>query len=75
MQIKLIFVIVTNNKQANSMTLAVPMYTNAAGIVPIIEVIVAKSIPLGTAILQTITKSKRQPLPLALRVIQTIYPN
>lgn len=30
--------------------LAVPMYTNAAGIVPIIEVFVAKGIPLGTAI-------------------------
>lgn len=33
------FVIVTNNKQANSMVLAVPMYANAAGIVPIIEVL------------------------------------
>ncbi len=30
--------------------LAVPMYANAAGIVPIIEVFVAKGIPLGTAI-------------------------
>lgn len=29
---------------------AVPMYANAAGIVPVIEVFVAKSIPLGTAI-------------------------
>ena len=29
---------------------AVPMYVNAAGIVPIIEVFVAKGIPLGTAI-------------------------
>ena len=29
--------------------LAVPMYANAAGIVPIIEVFVAKGIPLGTA--------------------------
>ena len=29
---------------------AVPMYANAAGIVPIIEVFVAKGIPLGTAI-------------------------
>ncbi|MBR0314422.1 MAG: permease, partial [Bacteroidales bacterium] len=30
--------------------LAVPMYANAAGIVPIIEVFVVKGIPLGTAI-------------------------
>ena len=30
--------------------LAVPMYANAAGIVPVIEVFVAKGIPLGTAI-------------------------
>lgn len=30
--------------------LAVPMYTNAAGIVPIIQVFVAKGVPLGTAI-------------------------
>ena len=30
--------------------LAVPMYANAAGIVPIIEVFAAKGIPLGTAI-------------------------
>lgn len=44
------FVIVSNNKQANSMALAVPMYANAAGIVPIIEIFVAKGIPLGTAI-------------------------
>ena len=29
---------------------AVPMYANAAGIVPVIEVFVAKGIPLGTAI-------------------------
>ncbi|QFZ54619.1 permease [Oceanihabitans sp. IOP_32] len=29
---------------------AVPMYANAAGIVPIIEVFVAKGVPLGTAI-------------------------
>lgn len=29
---------------------AVPMYANAAGVVPIIEVFVAKGIPLGTAI-------------------------
>jgi uncharacterized membrane protein YraQ (UPF0718 family) len=33
-----------------SVILAVPMYANAAGIVPIIEVFVAKGIPLGTAI-------------------------
>lgn len=33
-----------------SVLLAVPMYANAAGIVPIIEVFVAKGIPLGTAI-------------------------
>jgi len=32
------------------MALAVPMYANAAVIVPIIEVFVAKGIPLGTAI-------------------------
>ena len=30
--------------------LAVPMYANAAGIVPIVEVFVAKGIPIGTAI-------------------------
>ena len=30
--------------------LAVPMYANAAGIVPVVEVFVAKGIPLGTAI-------------------------
>lgn len=30
--------------------LAVPMYANAAGIVPVIEVFVAKGVPLGTAI-------------------------
>ena len=30
--------------------LAVPMYANAAGIVPIIQVFVAKGVPLGTAI-------------------------
>ena len=29
---------------------AVPMYANAAGIVPVIQVFVAKGIPLGTAI-------------------------
>ena len=33
-----------------SVLLAVPMYANAAGIVPVIEVFVAKGIPLGTAI-------------------------
>lgn len=30
--------------------LAVPMYTNAAGIIPVIQVFVAKGVPLGTAI-------------------------
>nr|BFF38509.1 permease [Tenacibaculum mesophilum] len=30
--------------------IAIPMYANAAGIVPIIEVFVAKGVPLGTAI-------------------------
>jgi uncharacterized membrane protein YraQ (UPF0718 family) len=30
--------------------LAVPLYTNAAGIVPVIQVFVAKGVPLGTAI-------------------------
>ena len=33
-----------------SVILAVPMYANAAGIVPLVEVFVAKGIPLGTAI-------------------------
>jgi|SRR5574344_250928 uncharacterized protein len=33
-----------------SVLLAVPMYSNAAGIVPIIEVFVAKGIPIGTAL-------------------------
>ena len=33
-----------------SVVIAVPMYANAAGIVPVIEVFVAKGIPLGTAI-------------------------
>ena len=33
-----------------SVMLAVPMYANAAGIVPVIEAFVAKGIPLGTAI-------------------------
>jgi hypothetical protein len=30
--------------------LAVPMYANAAGIVPVIQVFVSKGVPLGTAI-------------------------
>ncbi|MFN3316697.1 MAG: permease, partial [Raineya sp.] len=30
--------------------LAVPMYSNAAGVLPIIQVLVQKGIPLGTAI-------------------------
>lgn len=33
-----------------SVVLAVPMYANAAGIVPVIQVFVAKGIPLGTAL-------------------------
>lgn len=33
-----------------SVILAVPMYANAAGIVPVIEVFVAKGIPIGTTI-------------------------
>ena len=33
-----------------SVILAFPMYANAAGIVPVIEVFVAKGIPIGTAI-------------------------
>ncbi len=33
-----------------SVILAVPMYANAAGIVPVIEVFVAKGVPIGTAI-------------------------
>lgn len=33
-----------------SVLLAVPMYANAAGVVPIVEVFVAKGIPIGTAI-------------------------
>ncbi|MGN1375636.1 MAG: permease [Prevotella sp.] len=33
-----------------SVVLAVPMYANAASIVPVVEVFVAKGIPLGTAI-------------------------
>lgn len=33
-----------------AVVVAVPMYANAAGIVPIVEVFVAKGIPLGTAI-------------------------
>ena len=33
-----------------SVVFAVPMYANAAGIVPVIEVFVAKGIPIGTAL-------------------------
>lgn len=33
-----------------SVVFAIPMYANAAGIVPVIEVFVAKGIPIGTAI-------------------------
>lgn len=33
-----------------SVLLAVPMYSNAAGIVPVLEVLVAKGVPIGTAI-------------------------
>ena len=33
-----------------AVVVATPIYANAAGIVPIIEVFVAKGIPLGTAI-------------------------
>lgn len=33
-----------------SVVLAVPMYANAAGIVPVVNVLVAKGVPLGTAI-------------------------
>ena len=33
-----------------SVVLGVPMYTNAAGIVPVIEVFVAKGVPIGTAL-------------------------
>jgi uncharacterized membrane protein YraQ (UPF0718 family) len=33
-----------------SVILGVPMYANAAGIVPVIEVFVAKGIPIGTAL-------------------------
>jgi len=33
-----------------SVILGVPMYTNAAGIVPIIEVFVSKGVPIGTAL-------------------------
>lgn len=33
-----------------SVLMAVPMYANAAGIVPVVEVLVAKGIPLGTAL-------------------------
>ena len=30
--------------------MGVPMYSNAAGVLPVVEVLVAKGIPLGTAI-------------------------
>jgi uncharacterized membrane protein YraQ (UPF0718 family) len=30
--------------------LAVPMYSNASGILPVVQVLVAKGVPLGTAI-------------------------
>lgn len=33
-----------------SVLIAIPMYANAAGIVPVVEVFVAKGIPLGTAL-------------------------
>lgn len=33
-----------------SVILAVPMYSNAAGIIPLVEVLVAKGIPVGTAL-------------------------
>lgn len=33
-----------------AVVLAVPMYSNAAGILPVVQVLVAKGIPLGTAI-------------------------
>jgi uncharacterized membrane protein YraQ (UPF0718 family) len=33
-----------------STILAVPMYSNASGILPVVQVLVAKGIPLGTAI-------------------------
>lgn len=33
-----------------SVLLAVPVYANAAGIVPVVEVFVAKGIPIGTAL-------------------------
>lgn len=33
-----------------SVLLAVPMYANAAGIVPVVEVFVAKGVPIGTAL-------------------------
>jgi uncharacterized membrane protein YraQ (UPF0718 family) len=33
-----------------AVVLAVPMYSNAAGIVPVIEVFVAKGVPIGTAL-------------------------
>lgn len=33
-----------------SVLIAVPMYSNAAGIVPVVEVLVAKGVPIGTAL-------------------------
>lgn len=33
-----------------SVVLGVPMYANAAGIVPVVEVLVAKGVPIGTAL-------------------------
>lgn len=33
-----------------AVTMGVPMYSNAAGVIPIVQVLVAKGIPLGTAI-------------------------
>ena len=33
-----------------AVVLAVPMYANAAGVVPVVQVLVAKGVPLGTAI-------------------------
>ncbi len=39
-----------NEQTLVAVILAVPMYSNAAGIVPVIEVFVAKGVALGTAI-------------------------
>ena len=30
--------------------MGVPMYSNAAGVIPVVQVLVAKGVPLGTAI-------------------------